>query len=70
VAAGLGLTLSAPGWLAGREGIVWRPLSDVTIEIRTAAAWRTTNHSPLLRALVATLPAAGPEAVRPQAAGR
>ena len=39
VAAGLGLTLSAPGWLAGAEGIVWRPLADVTIEIRTAAAW-------------------------------
>jgi DNA-binding transcriptional LysR family regulator len=71
VAAGLGLTLSAPGWLAGAEGIVWRPLADVTIEIRTAAAWRTTNLSPLLRSLVATLPAAdGPHAVRPETAGR
>jgi hypothetical protein len=49
---------------------VWRPLADVTIEIRTAAAWRTTNRSPLLRTLVATLPAAGPEPARPQSAGR
>jgi hypothetical protein len=43
----------------------------VTIEIRTAAAWRTTNLSPLLRTLVATLPAAAaPHAVRPATAGR
>jgi hypothetical protein len=40
VAAGHGLTLSAPPWLDGIPGIVWRPLSDVQIEIRTAAAWR------------------------------
>jgi hypothetical protein len=37
---------------------VWRPLSDVQIEIRTAAAWRASNRSSLLRALVNVLPAA------------
>jgi DNA-binding transcriptional LysR family regulator len=58
VAAGHGLTLSAPPWLDGIAGIVWRPLSDVRIEIRTAAAWRAANRSPLLRALVDLLPAA------------
>jgi DNA-binding transcriptional LysR family regulator len=58
VAAGHGLTLSAPPWLDGIAGIVWRPLSDVRIEIRTAAAWRPANRSPLLRALVDLLPAA------------
>jgi DNA-binding transcriptional LysR family regulator len=57
VAAGLGLTLSARPWLEGAEGIVWRPLTDVQIEIRTAAAWRRANRSPLLRELVDTLPA-------------
>jgi DNA-binding transcriptional LysR family regulator len=57
VAAGAGLTLSARPWLDGVEGIVWRPLSDVKIEIRTAAAWRTASRSPLLRAAVALLPA-------------
>jgi DNA-binding transcriptional LysR family regulator len=57
VAAGLGLTLSAPPWLEGVDGIVWRPLSDVSIEIRTAAVWRSGNRSPLLRALVDLLPA-------------
>jgi DNA-binding transcriptional LysR family regulator len=55
VAAGLGLTLSAHPWLEGVDGIVWRPLSDISIEIRTAAAWRAGNRSPLLRALVAGL---------------
>jgi len=60
VAGGLGITLSAPPWLEGATGIVWRPLSDVQIEIRTAAAWRSANRSPLLRALVDLLPAAGP----------
>lgn len=39
-------------------GIAWRPLSDVQIEIRTAAAWRSANRSPLLRSLVDVLPAA------------
>ncbi|HET9507856.1 MAG TPA: LysR substrate-binding domain-containing protein [Gaiellaceae bacterium] len=58
VAAGHGLTLSARSWLAGVAGIVWRPLSDVQIEIRTAAAWRPANRSPLLRTLVDLLPAA------------
>jgi DNA-binding transcriptional LysR family regulator len=58
VAAGQGLTLSAPPWLDGVAGIVWRPLSDVRIEIRTAAAWRAANRSPLLRALIDLLPAA------------
>ena len=33
-AAGHGITLSAPAWLEGVAGIVWRPLSDVRIEIR------------------------------------
>jgi DNA-binding transcriptional LysR family regulator len=58
VAAGLGLTLSAPAWLEHADGIVWRPLTDVRIEIRTAAAWRPANRSALLRALVDSLPAA------------
>jgi hypothetical protein len=31
-------------------------LTAVRIEIRTAAAWRVENRSPLLRALVAELP--------------
>jgi DNA-binding transcriptional LysR family regulator len=60
VAAGLGLTLSALPWLEGAEGIVWRPLTDVDIQIRTAAAWRPANRSPLLAALVRTLPVAEP----------
>jgi hypothetical protein len=58
VAAGLGLTLSAEPWLEGVAGLVWRPLSDVSIEIRTAAAWRSANRSPLLRTLVDLLPPA------------
>src|SRR5919108_396023 len=58
VAAGQGITLSAPPWLDGVPGIVWIPLADVQIEIRTAAAWRASNRSPLLRALVDLLPAA------------
>jgi DNA-binding transcriptional LysR family regulator len=58
VAAGEGITLSAPAWLDGVPGIVWRPLTDVQIEIRTAAAWRASNRSQLLRALVDLLPAA------------
>src|SRR3954452_11825340 len=57
VAAGHGLTLSAPPWLEGVTGIVWRPLTDVDIEIRTAAAWRRDNRSPLLRTLIDLLPA-------------
>jgi DNA-binding transcriptional LysR family regulator len=57
VAAGLGLTFSAHPWLEDAEGIVWRPLAGVAIEIRTAAAWRSGNRSPLLRALVDKLPA-------------
>jgi DNA-binding transcriptional LysR family regulator len=55
VAAGLGLTLSAPAWLEGVEGIVWRPLAGTVIEIRTAAAWRRENRSPLLRELLAVI---------------
>ena len=31
-------------------------LSDVQIEIRTAAAWRSANRSPLLKAMVDVLP--------------
>jgi DNA-binding transcriptional LysR family regulator len=58
VAAGHGITLSAPPWLEEIAGIVWRRLSDIRIEIRTAAAWRPANRSPLLRALVDLLPAA------------
>jgi DNA-binding transcriptional LysR family regulator len=57
VAAGLGLTFSAHPWLEDVEGIVWRPLADVRIEIRTAAAWRAGNRSTLLRTLVDKLPA-------------
>jgi DNA-binding transcriptional LysR family regulator len=60
VAGGLGITLSAPPWLEGVPGIVWRPLNDVQIEIRTAAAWRTANRSPLLRAMIDLMPAAHP----------
>jgi DNA-binding transcriptional LysR family regulator len=60
VAAGEGITLSAPAWLAGVPGIVWLPLTDVQIEIRTAAAWRASSRSPLLRALVDLLPPAEP----------
>jgi DNA-binding transcriptional LysR family regulator len=58
VAAGEGITLSAPPWLDGVPGIVWRPLTDVQIEIRTAAAWRASNRSPMLKALVDLLPPA------------
>jgi DNA-binding transcriptional LysR family regulator len=63
VAAGSGLTLATPQWLAGVAGIVWVPLTDVRIEFRTAAAWRAANRSPLLRQLIALLPAA--EAAEP-----
>jgi DNA-binding transcriptional LysR family regulator len=56
VAAGLALTFSAPPWLEGVEGVVWRPIADARIEIRTAAAWRAANRSPLLRSLVQLLP--------------
>jgi DNA-binding transcriptional LysR family regulator len=58
VAGGLGLTFSAPSWLEDTPGIVWRPLAGTRIEIRTAAAWRNDNRSPLLRALVGVLPSA------------
>jgi|SRR5215211_1587832 len=58
VAAGEGVTLSAPAWLEDVPGIVWRPLTDPHIEVRTAAAWRAANRSPLLKALVDLLPAA------------
>ena len=58
VAGGLGLTFSAPSWLEDTPGIVWRALAGTRIEIRTAAAWRTDNRSPLLRALVGVLPSA------------
>jgi DNA-binding transcriptional LysR family regulator len=58
VVAGHGLTLATPQWLDGVAGIVWRPLTDVRIEVRTAAAWRTANRSPLLKQLVGLLPAA------------
>jgi DNA-binding transcriptional LysR family regulator len=61
VAAGLGLTLSARPWLEGVEGIVWRPLAGTEIEIRTAAAWRRENRSPLLRDLLALLEHPDPE---------
>jgi DNA-binding transcriptional LysR family regulator len=70
VASGLGLTLSAPPWLEGAEGIVWRPLDGVRIEIRTAAAWRTANRSPLLHALVGLLPPAAEDAAATPPRGR
>jgi hypothetical protein len=62
VAAGPGLTLSASPWLEGTAGIVWRPLSDVRIEIRTAAAWRAANPSPLLRVARRPAPRRGGDA--------
>jgi DNA-binding transcriptional LysR family regulator len=68
VAAGLGLTFSAPPWLDGVPGIVWRPLCGVRLEIRTAAAWRPENRSPLLKELIALLPA--PEAVSEEHSAR
>lgn len=55
---GLDPTLATPHWLAGVAGVVSRPLTDVRIEIRTAAAWRPANRSPLLKQLIALLPAA------------
>lgn len=58
VAAGNGITLSAEPWLAGIEGIVWRPLTDVAIEIRTAAAWRSRARGALLQTFVDLLPSA------------
>jgi DNA-binding transcriptional LysR family regulator len=58
VAAGSGLTLATPQWLADVAGIVWVPLTDVRIEVRTAAAWRPANRSPLLKQLIALLPTA------------
>jgi DNA-binding transcriptional LysR family regulator len=66
VAAGSGLTLATPQWLAGVAGIVWIPLTDVRIEVRTAAAWRPANRSPLLKQLIGSLPVAAlePEAAR------
>jgi DNA-binding transcriptional LysR family regulator len=66
VAAGHGLTLATPQWLDGVAGIVWRPLTDVAIEIRTAAAWRASNRSPLLRQLIALLPAPDSPAPDPE----
>jgi DNA-binding transcriptional LysR family regulator len=70
VAAGEGVTLSAPSWLDGVPGIVWRALTDVKIEIRTAAAWRASNRSPLLRALVDVLPEAAKPVEAPQPPAR
>jgi hypothetical protein len=58
VAAGLALTFSAPPWLENAEGIEWRPLADARIEVRTSAAWRPRNASPLVRTLVEVLPPA------------
>jgi DNA-binding transcriptional LysR family regulator len=55
VAAGLGVTLSPRPWLEQAEGIVWRRLAGTTIEIRTAAAWRRENRSPLLHELLAAV---------------
>jgi DNA-binding transcriptional LysR family regulator len=52
VVAGLGLTLAPEPWLDGVDGVVWRPLEGSAIEIRTAAAWRPENRSPLLRELL------------------
>jgi DNA-binding transcriptional LysR family regulator len=57
VAAGVALTFSAPPWLEGVDGIAWRPLADATIEIRTSAAWRADNRSPLLQFVLQNLPA-------------
>jgi DNA-binding transcriptional LysR family regulator len=70
VAAGEGLTLSAAPWLEGVAGIVWRPLSDVVVEIRTAAAWRPANRSPLLRAVLGLLPAGDADVSDPRRGAR
>jgi DNA-binding transcriptional LysR family regulator len=56
VAAGEGITLAPAAWLEEVPGIVWRPLTDPEIQVRTAAAWRASNRSPLLHALVDLLP--------------
>src|SRR3954470_3195735 len=48
VVAGLGLALARRPLLDGVERVVWRPLAGSSIEIRTAAAWRPENRSPLL----------------------
>jgi hypothetical protein len=58
VAAGLALTFSAAPWLEGVEGIVWRPLADARIEIRTGGG------------VAAREPVAGPPIPRPGAPGR
>src|SRR3954470_19300788 len=55
VVAGLGLTLAPQPWLDDVDGVVWRPLEGSSIEIRTAAAWRPENRSPLLRELLAVV---------------
>jgi DNA-binding transcriptional LysR family regulator len=74
VSAGLALTFSARPWLEGVDGIAWRPLENAQIEIRTSAAWRADNRSPLLRSLVRLLPpevdgaASGPTAPEPRRA--
>jgi DNA-binding transcriptional LysR family regulator len=69
VAAGLGITLSAESWLDGVEGIEWRPLAGADIEIRTAAAWRRENRSPLLRELLAVLEHANSDLPREDSGG-
>jgi DNA-binding transcriptional LysR family regulator len=69
VAAGLGLTLAPQPWLDGVDGIVWRRLAGSSIEIRTAAAWRPENRSPLLRELLAVVEQLDPE-LRGEDAGR
>ena len=56
VAAGQGVTLSARPWLEGTPGVVWRPLADVDITIRTAAAWHLDDRSPVVRAFLDLLP--------------
>src|SRR4051794_5878147 len=69
VAAGLGVTLSPRPWLEQAEGIVWRPLAGTSIEIRTAAAWRRENRSPLLHELLAAVEQADAELTGEDAGG-
>lgn len=54
VAAGLGVSFKVPHEVAGasHRGVVWRPLSGVSIPVPTTLVWRRDDNSPLLAKLV------------------